>query len=120
MQLCVYYTTKCSMPATSSRLKGQLLLLPGWALAVVSSRAFRLRGLSQPATLLPLIDMANHSFAPNAEVVLVGDGAVLRATQQVRQAGHPGGCLRHAFAFQQQGRSRPCPCVHHIMCRVHV
>lgn len=37
-----------------------------WAMAAVSSRAFRPRGLSQPAALLPLVDMANHSSTPNA------------------------------------------------------
>jgi hypothetical protein len=92
------------------------LLLAGWALAVVSSRAFRLRGLSQPATLLPLIDMANHSFTPNAEVVLVGDSAVMRATQQVGirwrvsglgHAAAPGVALQH-----QLGRYRSVPIFH--------
>ncbi|KAL4434341.1 hypothetical protein ABPG75_000782 [Micractinium tetrahymenae] len=41
----------------------------GWALAVVTSRAFRTRGPGQPASLLPLVDMSNHSFEPNAKVV---------------------------------------------------
>lgn len=40
----------------------------GWALAAVSSRAFRLRGPAEPASMLPLIDMCNHSFTPNCEV----------------------------------------------------
>ena len=34
----------------------------GWGFAVVSSRAFRLRGPSKPPSLLPLLDMCNHSF----------------------------------------------------------
>lgn len=34
----------------------------------VTSRAFRTRGPSQPASMLPLIDMCNHSFEANCEV----------------------------------------------------
>lgn len=57
----------------------------GWALACVSSRAFRNRGPMQPAAMLPLIDMANHSFLPNAEVLPLEDGAVgLFAKSKVR------------------------------------
>jgi histone-lysine N-methyltransferase SETD3 len=37
----------------------------------VTSRAFRVRGPDYPAALLPLIDMANHSFDPNCEVLPV-------------------------------------------------
>lgn len=48
----------------------------GWALAVVTSRAFRVAGPTAPAALLPLIDMANHSFTPNAEVVPTPGGGV--------------------------------------------
>lgn len=40
----------------------------GWALAVVTSRAFRVAGPSQPAAMLPLIDMCNHSFSPNCKL----------------------------------------------------
>lgn len=40
----------------------------GWAMACCSSRAFRIRGPEHPASLLPLIDMCNHSFEPNAKV----------------------------------------------------
>ncbi|CAA7395689.1 unnamed protein product [Spirodela intermedia] len=48
----------------------------GWAMSAVSSRAFRLRcktpqdgsGADVPV-LLPLIDMCNHSFNPNAVIV---------------------------------------------------
>lgn len=41
----------------------------GWALAAVTSRAFRPGGPESPGTMLPLIDMCNHSFSPNAKVV---------------------------------------------------
>ncbi|KAK6122274.1 hypothetical protein DH2020_043988 [Rehmannia glutinosa] len=48
----------------------------GWAMSAVSSRAFRLYGTKRPdgthvdaPMLLPLIDMCNHSFTPNAEIV---------------------------------------------------
>ncbi|KNA19815.1 hypothetical protein SOVF_057960 [Spinacia oleracea] len=48
----------------------------GWAMAAVSSRAFRLHGdklsdgihKSVPM-MLPLIDMCNHSFCPNAKII---------------------------------------------------
>ncbi|XP_021746830.1 histone-lysine N-methyltransferase setd3-like [Chenopodium quinoa] len=48
----------------------------GWAMAAVSSRAFRLHGdklsdgihKSVPM-MLPLIDMCNHSFSPNAKII---------------------------------------------------
>lgn len=47
----------------------------GWAMSAVSSRAFRLHGevLSNDKKkdipmLLPLIDMCNHSFTPNARI----------------------------------------------------
>ncbi len=48
----------------------------GWALAVVTSRAFRVGGPSQPAAMLPLIDMCNHSFAPNCKLQPLGDGSL--------------------------------------------
>ncbi|KAL0361567.1 UNVERIFIED_CONTAM: hypothetical protein Sradi_3841200 [Sesamum radiatum] len=45
-------------------------------MSAVSSRAFRLYGSRRPdgthvdaPMLLPLIDMCNHSFMPNAEIV---------------------------------------------------
>ena len=41
----------------------------GWALSAVTSRAFRPGGDgSSAAAMLPLIDMANHQFTPNAGV----------------------------------------------------
>nr|XP_027191876.1 histone-lysine N-methyltransferase setd3 isoform X2 [Cicer arietinum] len=48
----------------------------GWAMSAVSSRAFRLHGNKQSnginfdiPMMLPLIDMCNHSFNPNARIV---------------------------------------------------
>lgn len=48
----------------------------GWAMSAVSSRAFRLHGKElldgacvNVPSMLPLIDMCNHSFAPNAKIV---------------------------------------------------
>ncbi|KAJ7954321.1 Histone-lysine N-methyltransferase [Quillaja saponaria] len=48
----------------------------GWAMSAVSSRAFRLYGKKLPdgnhkniAMMLPLIDMCNHSFTPNVQIV---------------------------------------------------
>lgn len=58
-------------------------LAPGWALAVVSSRAFRVAGPQSPAALLPLIDMANHSFEPNCEVLPVPGGVAMAAKRPV-------------------------------------
>ncbi len=34
----------------------------------VTSRAFRVAGPSKPASMLPLVDMCNHDFAPNAQL----------------------------------------------------
>jgi hypothetical protein len=48
----------------------------GWALAAVTSRAFRIGGMDRPAALLPLIDMANHDFErANAKITGVGGGS---------------------------------------------
>lgn len=43
----------------------------GWAMSASSSRAFRLHG--EIPMLLPLIDMCNHSFDPNARIVQEGN-----------------------------------------------
>eukprot|EP00850_Spirogloea_muscicola_P018699 SM000174S03354 [mRNA] locus=s174:156929:159004:- [translate_table: standard] len=39
-----------------------------WAMGAASSRAFRMRGSAKPPSMLPVIDLSNHSFAPNARV----------------------------------------------------
>ncbi|OMO60691.1 hypothetical protein CCACVL1_23950 [Corchorus capsularis] len=58
----------------------------GWAMSAVSSRAFRLYGKKLPdgtrndiPMMLPLIDMCNHSFNPNAQIV----------QEQEQDAGNP-------------------------------
>ncbi len=62
----------------------------GWALAVVTSRAFRTQGPSNPASMLPLIDMCNHSFAPNCAIapMRAGGAAHLVAARNI-SAGEP-------------------------------
>jgi histone-lysine N-methyltransferase SETD3 len=47
----------------------------GWALAAVTSRAFRTRGKEYPAAMLPLIDMANHSFDDLNAKITGGSGS---------------------------------------------
>lgn len=59
----------------------------GWGLGVVTSRAFRTRGPSHPASMLPLIDMANHSFTPNTEVKPAGDGKLALLAKKKIKAG---------------------------------
>eukprot|EP00898_Chlorokybus_atmophyticus_P000304 jgi/Chlat1/1274/Chrsp117S01708 len=46
-----------------------------WAMAAVSSRAFRLDGSKKPASMLPAVDMMNHSFNPNTTVERQQDGS---------------------------------------------
>jgi hypothetical protein len=48
----------------------------GWSMSAVSSRAFRLYGKKLPdgtcidaPMMLPLIDMCNHAFNPNAQII---------------------------------------------------
>lgn len=58
----------------------------GWAFGVVTSRAFRTRGPHHPAAMLPLIDMANHSFKPNATVIPLASKPstlILRASEPI-------------------------------------
>ena len=45
----------------------------GWAMAAVSSRAYHFPKLGGGPSLLPLVDMCNHSFTPNGRLdVLYG------------------------------------------------
>eukprot|EP00238_Polyblepharides_amylifera_P004963 CAMPEP_0196590656 /NCGR_PEP_ID=MMETSP1081-20130531/67159_1 /TAXON_ID=36882 /ORGANISM="Pyramimonas amylifera, Strain CCMP720" /LENGTH=480 /DNA_ID=CAMNT_0041913811 /DNA_START=44 /DNA_END=1486 /DNA_ORIENTATION=- len=58
----------------------------GWALAAVSSRAFRTRGPTEPAAMLPLIDMCNHSFQQNCDTQPNSLGGInLVANQHIAQ-----------------------------------
>ncbi|GMH33548.1 hypothetical protein BSKO_01382 [Bryopsis sp. KO-2023] len=56
----------------------------GWGLGVVSSRAFRTRGPKEPAAMLPLIDMCNHSFEPNCEIVGSKEGTAMVAKIDIK------------------------------------
>lgn len=47
----------------------------GWAMAAVSSRAFHLHKLGGGPSLLPLVDMCNHSFTPTGRLVQYGSPA---------------------------------------------
>ena len=65
----------------------------GWAMSAVSSRAFRLHGNKRPdgshinvPMMLPLIDMCNHSFNPNAEIVQEQDTANGRMLVKARNS----------------------------------
>lgn len=57
----------------------------GWAMSAVSSRAFRLYGEKDQngdrihlPMMLPLIDMCNHSFNPNARIVQEEDSSSMK------------------------------------------
>ncbi|TKY60976.1 Histone-lysine N-methyltransferase setd3 [Spatholobus suberectus] len=62
----------------------------GWAMSAVSSRAFRLYGEKDPdgiridiPMMLPLIDMCNHSFNPNAKMVQEQDTSSMKMQVKV-------------------------------------
>ena len=58
------------------------LIPAGWGMACASSRAFKILG-DQPS-MLPLIDLCNHSFKPNCELRGSQDGtASLVASQDI-------------------------------------
>ena len=76
-RLRIKHGTESSVPCT------------GWALACVTSRAFRVAGPSKPASLLPLVDMCNHSFAPNAQLRAGPGRAVSLVTLRPLAAGEP-------------------------------
>lgn len=56
----------------------------GWSLGVVSSRAFRVNGPGKPASMLPLIDMCNHSFEPNCQIIRGKSGVALVALADIK------------------------------------
>ncbi|OIW10083.1 hypothetical protein TanjilG_21920 [Lupinus angustifolius] len=65
----------------------------GWAMSAVSSRAFRLYGNKRPdgvhidvPMMLPLIDMCNHSFSPNARIVQEQDADNMKMQVVVEMA----------------------------------
>ncbi|KAK4596839.1 hypothetical protein RGQ29_014747 [Quercus rubra] len=62
----------------------------GWAMSAVSSRAFRLHGKklldgthNNVPMMLPLIDMCNHSFNPNSQIVQEQDAGNLKILVKV-------------------------------------
>ena len=66
-----------------------VIFYAGWALAVVTSRAFRVAGPSQPAAMLPLIDMCNHTFHPNCTLKAQPNGDLQLVTLQETAANQP-------------------------------
>jgi hypothetical protein len=59
----------------------------GWAFGVAASRAFRLPKITgdQGPVIVPLIDIASHSFDPNCEVILGADGYELRTLADINE-----------------------------------
>jgi hypothetical protein len=73
------------LPSSAARISPNRQPPTGWGLAAVTSRAFRVRGPAHPAALLPLVDMSNHSFNPNVEVLPGKEGGVIMvAKREVR------------------------------------
>ncbi len=60
-------TRAVSISASNAGMK-MACLHPGWGVAAVTSRAFRLRSGGGRAIMLPLIDMCSHTLEPNAKV----------------------------------------------------
>ncbi|KAJ9708525.1 hypothetical protein PVL29_000522 [Vitis rotundifolia] len=102
----------------------------GWAMSAVSSRAFRLHGkkLSDGThvdvpMMLPLIDMCNHSFDPNAQIVQEQDAGSTKmlikvvAETQIKQDDNlvlNYGCLNNDFFLLDYGfvtPSNPYDCI---------
>eukprot|EP00201_Polytomella_parva_P005787 CAMPEP_0175080622 /NCGR_PEP_ID=MMETSP0052_2-20121109/25621_1 /TAXON_ID=51329 ORGANISM="Polytomella parva, Strain SAG 63-3" /NCGR_SAMPLE_ID=MMETSP0052_2 /ASSEMBLY_ACC=CAM_ASM_000194 /LENGTH=563 /DNA_ID=CAMNT_0016351365 /DNA_START=76 /DNA_END=1768 /DNA_ORIENTATION=+ len=111
------------LPGTSLDVFGGTLVdinALGWACAAVSSRAFRTRGPSRPAAMLPLVDMANHSAFPNCEVRPLADsnGGIALVAKTSIPKDTPltlsyGSNLGSDFLFLDYGfLDRPCPQPH--------
>ncbi|MED6180522.1 hypothetical protein PIB30_011037 [Stylosanthes scabra] len=102
----------------------------GWAMSAVSSRAFRLYGDKNPdgihidiPMMLPLIDMCNHSFTPNARIVQEKDSSNMK--MQVKVVAETAikeddplllnyGCLNNDFFLLDYGfviQSNPYDCI---------
>ncbi|KAK9115129.1 hypothetical protein Syun_021926 [Stephania yunnanensis] len=100
----------------------------GWAMSAVSSRAFRLHGNKLPdgtktyiPMMLPLIDICNHSFHQNAEIVQEQDTQTSKflvvAEKQINQNDSITlnyGCLSNDFFLLDYGfviTSNPFDCI---------
>ncbi|MBA0718116.1 hypothetical protein Golax_005878 [Gossypium laxum] len=90
----------------------------GWAMSAVSSRAFRLYGKKLPngthsdiPMMLPLIDMCNHSFNPNARILQEQDAGnpkmLIKAAEREIKQSDPlllnYGCLSNDFFLLDYG-----------------
>ncbi|KAK9226571.1 hypothetical protein WN943_011619 [Citrus x changshan-huyou] len=91
----------------------------GWAMSAVSSRAFRLHGKKLAAgtrnevpVMLPLIDMCNHSFNPNAQIIQEEDDLqlLIKAETEIKQNDSlllNYGCLSNDFFLLDYGFVMP-------------
>lgn len=80
---CKYFVDFANGPLAEVLFENQKVDLnaAGWGFASASSRAFT---LDKTPSMLPLIDMANHSFSPNAKVRTEAEGGVsLVATEPI-------------------------------------
>ncbi|KAK9790544.1 hypothetical protein WJX73_007583 [Symbiochloris irregularis] len=84
------YTTK-ELQGNADAFQGQNVDANAlaWGMGVVTSRGFRLKGLSASASMLPLIDMSSHSFEPNCKVQQLSNGDVRMITLREVSRGLP-------------------------------
>lgn len=83
-------TLHTQSPSAADLFNGQLpdASLLGWAAACASSRAFRLGGASASPSMLPGIDLCNHSLEPSCGVsVRAADGAATLVAKRDLRAG---------------------------------
>ncbi len=82
-------TTLSSLPGTDADpFHGQMIdeQRLGWALAVATSRSFGIKQIGGH-TMVPLVDMADHSFESNAEVRANDDSSISMIANKPVQAG---------------------------------
>lgn len=73
-----------------------------------SSSAYRVAGPDQPAAMLPLIDMANHSFDNNCGARPHDDGGIEMYAKRDIKAGE---ALLMNYGEMQRGPMRACECL---------